>query len=119
MTTVWATPYPLRAYAILTLGQGLVVAVVLRDTIGWAAAISSVLVTVLVLSGVRFVWLGLVVVFALSIPLDLATDERWWVITISAISLVLLLWPSTRRHFSKGSHHKEIPQGTRLDHPQR
>jgi hypothetical protein len=59
--------------------------------------------TYLMLRGIRWVWIFVVVTSVLFLAVRLVASVEWINIGLSAVALVLLLAPETRRYFSRDS----------------
>jgi hypothetical protein len=95
-------PFPLRSYVVLTTGGIVVTALV--SSIPVVPAIFSVITTLVwnffLIRGVRWLWLVTILVGALTISFDLITNTgTWYGISLGLVSLVLLVFPATRRFF--------------------
>jgi hypothetical protein len=96
-------PWPLWAYAVLTLGSIPVVFVTTSVPVVFAIFTTVLLLcwTLFLLRGVRWLWLATLAIDGVSLIVDLATGAgTWHGHLISVVSLVLLLLPATREFFS-------------------
>lgn len=99
-------PWPLWAYALLTIGESLIVVFMTVSTpiapLIFFIALMFVW-TYFVLRGVRWLWIVTIAVNALGLAINLATGGGTLRgDLVGLISLALLLLPATRRFFGRG-----------------
>jgi hypothetical protein len=95
-------PFPLRAYVVLTTGWTLVAAFVASVPVG--LTIFTIVITLIwnffLIQGVRWLWIVTIIFGALTISFDLiASTGTWYGISLWLVSLILLVFPATRRFF--------------------
>lgn len=96
-------PWPLWVYSMVTLTGAILTEVEAHAPIPAKALLIAVMIAWLYIlfRRVRWVWIGTVGIYVLGLVPNLVSGSlKWWGLTVSLISLVLLLLPVTRRYFS-------------------
>lgn len=96
-------PPTLWAFAALSLLWGVGSVMLVGGWTAWLTLILDGVFTALVLGRVRLAWMLLVVGAVMDIVRVLASSSHWWLATLDALLLVLLLAPQSRRFMSRAS----------------
>jgi hypothetical protein len=96
-----APPITLIGYWIISIGQALVVVIVVSNILAYAGLLLSLILAALLARGFRLVWLVLVAVYLVSAPIHVIRGDPWWEACISALCLSVLFWPATRHYFEE------------------
>ncbi|HWA53108.1 MAG TPA: hypothetical protein VG816_02935 [Solirubrobacterales bacterium] len=96
-------PWPLWIYAVIALAPVIPVEIGARGPVGVKILLPVVMLAWLffLFRGVRWVWMVTVAIDTLGfVPSVISGSLTWWGATMGLLSVLLLLLPATRQHFS-------------------